>query len=92
MVVKVYYTSVAASREVKSNQSEVQRVLEAKGLKFEMVDIAANDEHRQNMRKLSGNPTAMPPQLFNENAYCGDYEKFAEAVELDSIDTFLKLM
>ncbi|CAM9540863.1 unnamed protein product, partial [Lampetra planeri] len=56
---------------VKSNQSEVQRVLEAKGLKFEMVDIAANDEHRQNMRKLSGNPTAMPPQLFNENAYCG---------------------
>ncbi|XP_061422515.1 SH3 domain-binding glutamic acid-rich-like protein 3 [Lethenteron reissneri] len=91
MVVKVYYTSVAASREVKSNQSEVQRVLEAKGLKFEMVDIAANDEHRQNMRKLSGNPTAMPPQLFNENAYCGDYEKFAEAVELDSIDTFLKL-
>ncbi|XP_032815722.1 SH3 domain-binding glutamic acid-rich-like protein 3 [Petromyzon marinus] len=91
MVVKVYYTSVAASREVKSNQSEVQRVLEAKGLKFEMVDIAANDEHRQNMRKLSGNPTAMPPQLFNENAYCGDYEKFAEAVELDSIETFLKL-
>uniref|UniRef100_S4RYU5 SH3 domain-binding glutamic acid-rich-like protein 3 n=1 Tax=Petromyzon marinus TaxID=7757 RepID=S4RYU5_PETMA len=89
--IRIIYKLLNWSHEVKSNQSEVQRVLEAKGLKFEMVDIAANDEHRQNMRKLSGNPTAMPPQLFNENAYCGDYEKFAEAVELDSIETFLKL-
>ncbi|CAN0295862.1 unnamed protein product [Lampetra planeri] len=77
--------------DIKSNQSDVWRVLEGKAVRFELVDIASNDELRQNMRHLSGNPTAVPPQIFNDNTYCGDYEQFAEAVELDSLESFLKL-
>ena len=28
------------------------------------------------MRELAGNPTLLPPQVFNDDIYCGDFEAF----------------
>ncbi len=33
----------------------------------------------------------MPPQLFNDNDYCGDFEQFDLANEIDNLEVFLKL-
>ncbi|TSO05447.1 Apolipoprotein Eb [Bagarius yarrelli] len=71
MGIKVYFTTVTASREVKSQQAEVMRILESKNIQFELVDIAVGEEVRSEMRTLSGNPNAAPPQIFNGDQYCG---------------------
>ncbi|XP_041068130.1 SH3 domain-binding glutamic acid-rich-like protein 3 isoform X1 [Carcharodon carcharias] len=91
MSVRVYYTTVAGSREVKSQQSEVTRVMDSKGIKYEMIDIAQNNSLKEEMRTKSGNPNALPPQIFNGEQHCGGYEDFVEAVETSDVRKFLKL-
>ncbi|XP_062889807.1 LOW QUALITY PROTEIN: SH3 domain-binding glutamic acid-rich-like protein 3 [Mobula hypostoma] len=91
MSIRVYYTTVAGSREVKSQQSEVTRVLDSKGIKYEMIDIAQNNALKEEMRSKSGNPSALPPQIFNGDQHCGGYEDFVEAVETNDVRKFLKL-
>ncbi|KAI4799043.1 SH3 domain-binding glutamic acid-rich-like protein 3 [Gymnodraco acuticeps] len=91
MGIKLYYTTVTASRTVKSQQAEVMRILESKSIQYELIDISVGGELRDEMRSKAGNPSAVPPQLFNEDQYCGDYEMFSDAVEDDTMDQFLKM-
>ncbi|KAK9517425.1 hypothetical protein VZT92_014948 [Zoarces viviparus] len=91
MGIKLYYTTVTASRTVKSQQAEVMRILESKSIKFELIDISVGREVCDEMRSKAGNPSAVPPQLFNEDQYCGDYDMLSEAVEADTVDQFLKM-
>ncbi|XP_037549508.1 SH3 domain-binding glutamic acid-rich-like protein 3 [Nematolebias whitei] len=71
MGVKLYYTTVTASRTVKSQQAEVIRILDSKSIQYELIDISVGGELRDEMRSKAGDPTAVPPQLFNEDQYCG---------------------
>ncbi|KAM4629915.1 SH3 domain-binding glutamic acid-rich-like protein 3 [Polymixia lowei] len=91
MGIKLYYTTVTASREVKSQQAEVMRILESKSIQYELIDISVGEEVRNEMRSKAGNPTLVPPQLFNEDQYCGNYKMFSEAVEGDAVEQFLKM-
>ncbi|XP_072303859.1 SH3 domain-binding glutamic acid-rich-like protein 3 [Eucyclogobius newberryi] len=91
MGVKVYYTTVTASRSVKSQQNDVTRILDSKGIQYELIDISQGGDLRDEMRNKAGDPSAVPPQLFNEDQYCGNYEMFCEAVEADAVEQFLKL-
>lgn len=91
MGVKLYYTTVTASRTVKSQQAEMMRILDSKSIQYELIDIAVDTELRDQMRDKAGNPSAVPPQLFNEDQYCGDYEMFSDAVEADTVEQFLKM-
>lgn len=91
MGVKLYYTTVTASRTIKSQQSDVIRILDSKGIKYQLIDISLGGELREEMRNKAGDPTAVPPQLFNEDQYCGNFERFQEAVEEDTVEQFLKL-
>lgn len=57
--------------QVKSQQAQIMRVLESKSIQYELVDISVGPEVRDEMRSKAGDPTAAPPQLFNEDQYCG---------------------
>lgn len=57
--------------QVKSQQAEVIRILDSKSIQYELVDISVGGQVRDEMRSKAGNPTAVPPQLFNEDQYCG---------------------
>lgn len=57
--------------QVKSQQAHIMRVLDSKSIQYELVDISVGSEVRDEMRSKAGDPTAVPPQLFNENQYCG---------------------
>ncbi|XP_020510642.1 SH3 domain-binding glutamic acid-rich-like protein 3 [Labrus bergylta] len=91
MGIKLYYTTVTASRTVKSQQAEVIRILDSKSIQYELIDISVGGELRDEMRNKAGDPSAVPPQLFNEDQYCGNYEMLSEAVEADTVDQFLKI-
>ncbi|OCT94443.1 hypothetical protein XELAEV_18012114mg [Xenopus laevis] len=71
MVVKVYFTSVTGSREIKSKQNEIMLILDSKCIKYERVDISVDNNIRTEMREKCGNPTAIPPQIFNDDQFCG---------------------
>uniref|UniRef100_H0UW76 SH3 domain binding glutamate rich protein like 2 n=1 Tax=Cavia porcellus TaxID=10141 RepID=H0UW76_CAVPO len=82
---------------IKKKQQDVVRFLEANKIEFEEVDITMSEEQRQWMYKnispekkpAQGNP--LPPQIFNGDQYCGDYDSFFEAKESNTVLSFLGL-
>jgi len=62
---------MSSSVQVKSQQADVMRILESKSIRYELIDISVGRELCDEMRSKAGNPAAVPPQLFNEDQYCG---------------------
>ncbi|KAL4661018.1 hypothetical protein GN956_G1643 [Arapaima gigas] len=91
MSIVVYFSSVSGSRDVKDQQAKIFQYLESKKIKYEGIDISVSSSIKEDMRRKTGNPTAMPPQIFNKGVYCGDYSKFSEAVEDEKVEEFLRL-
>ncbi|XP_017720488.1 PREDICTED: SH3 domain-binding glutamic acid-rich-like protein [Rhinopithecus bieti] len=88
---------VITSVKIKKKQQDVLGFLEANKIGFEEKDIAANEENRkwmrenvpENSRPATGYP--LPPQIFNESQYRGDYDAFFEARENNAVYAFLGL-
>lgn len=62
--------------QVKAQQAQVIRILDSKSIQYELIDISVGGEVRNEMRTKAGNPSAVPPQLFNEDQYCGVSRRF----------------
>jgi len=103
MVVKVYISGISGNKEVKKRQQRVLMILDSRNVKYEVIDIAepGNEEKKdfmQNNSTSSGatisDPTPrhpLPPQIFNDDVYCGDYDQFDMSNEVDEMEKFLKL-
>jgi len=103
MVVKVYVSGISGNKEVKKRQQKVLLILDSKKINYEVLDIAEPNmeeakEYMQNNSKMNGatisDPTPrhpLPPQLYNDEEYCGDYDAFDMANEIDEMEKFLKL-
>ncbi|KAM9703993.1 SH3 domain-binding glutamic acid-rich-like protein 2 isoform 2-T2 [Menidia menidia] len=97
MVIKVYVASSSGSIAVKKHQQAVVGFLEANRISFQEVDITMLEEQRlwmyRNIPKDKlperGNP--LPPQIFNEDHYCGDYEAFFQSKENNTVFAFFGL-
>lgn len=89
--VTVYGTSVSSDMETKKNQQRIEMVLSSKKIEFEFVDISVSSEKKDKMREIAGDSSALPPQIANGEQYCGDYAAFDEAVEMETLNEFLKL-
>lgn len=98
MVIKVFLASSSGSTAIKKKQQDVLGFLEALKIDYAQLDIASNEENRMWMRenvpgeKKPTNGIPLPPQIFNEESYCGDYETFFEAKEDNSVYEFLGLI
>lgn len=78
-------------------------ILDSKNIKYEILDISepGKEEDRTYMQtnSTSNGATAsdqdprhpLPPQVFNDEEYCGDYDEFELANEIDNLEVFLKL-
>merc|ERR1719339_542744 len=70
-------------------------ILKSLGISLQQVDISApgTEEQRDIMRagakKKEGQRYALPPQIFNGEKYCGDYDDFDVANEDDELEEFL---
>lgn len=103
MVVKVYISGISGNKEVKKRQQRVLMILDSKNIKYEIIDITEpgredDKDFMQNNSKSNGgtvsdpNPrTPLPPQVFNDDEYCGDYDQFDLANEIDTLEQFLKV-
>ncbi|XP_063287901.1 adapter SH3BGRL isoform X2 [Pelobates fuscus] len=89
---------ILACPKIKKKQQDVMGSLDAFKIEYEEKDIAANEENRkwmrenvpENCRPATGNP--LPPQIFNDDKYCGDYDAFFEAREDNAMYAFLGLI
>ncbi|XP_077579290.1 SH3 domain-binding glutamic acid-rich protein isoform X2 [Stigmatopora nigra] len=97
MVIKVFLATSSGSTAIKKKQQDVVGFLEALKVDYTQLDIACNEENRMWMRqnvpeeKKPSNGIPLPPQIFNEESYCGDYETFFDAKEENSVFAFLGL-
>ncbi|XP_031429783.1 SH3 domain-binding glutamic acid-rich protein isoform X14 [Clupea harengus] len=95
MVIKVFLASSSGSTAIKKKQQDVLGFLEALKIDFTQLDIACSEDNRMWMRenvpgeKKPANGIPLPPQIFNEESYCGDYETFFDAKEDNDVYTFL---
>ncbi|XP_017282743.1 SH3 domain-binding glutamic acid-rich-like protein 2 isoform X2 [Kryptolebias marmoratus] len=97
MVIRVYVASSSGSVAVKKHQQAVVGFLEANRINFQEVDITMMEEQRlwmyrhipRDKQPEKGNP--LPPQIFNEEQYCGDYDDFFQSKENNTVFAFLGL-
>ncbi|XP_019947040.1 SH3 domain-binding glutamic acid-rich-like protein 2 [Paralichthys olivaceus] len=97
MVIKVYIASSSGSVAVKKHQQAIVGFLEANRISFQGIDITMLEEQRlwmyrnipRDKQPEKGNP--LPPQIFNDDYYCGDYEDFFQAKENNTVVSFLGL-
>ncbi|XP_007903235.1 SH3 domain-binding glutamic acid-rich-like protein 2 [Callorhinchus milii] len=97
MVIRVFIASSSASVMIKKRQHDVVGFLESNKIEFEEIDITMSEDQRrwmynnipQEKQPAVGNP--LPPQIFNNDTYCGDYDAFFESKENNSVSTFLGL-
>jgi hypothetical protein len=78
-------------------------ILDSKHITYEVIDITEpqQDEEKNFMQVNSTKNGAtisdpsprhpLPPQIFNDAEYCGDYDEFDMANEIDQLEVFLKM-
>ncbi|XP_045140543.1 SH3 domain-binding glutamic acid-rich protein isoform X1 [Echinops telfairi] len=97
MVIKVFVATSSGSIAIRKKQQEVVGFLEANKIDFKELDIAGDEDNRKWMRenvpgeKKPQNGIPLPPQIFNEEQYCGDFDSFFSAKEENIIYSFLGL-
>ncbi|CAL1271441.1 unnamed protein product [Larinioides sclopetarius] len=96
MTIKVYISGISGNHEIRKQQQRVLFILSSLKIDFEVIDITemGKENEREFMRtqcKLHNKPNPLPPQIFNEDDYLGDYEDFEAANEDDQLRPFLKL-
>lgn len=93
MVITVYISGISGNKEVKKRQQRVQMILESKNVEYEAIDIAEPDRQaeRDRVKNCGANQPSLPPQIFNGEEYCGDYDQFDLANETDELEKFLKI-
>ena len=96
MVVKIYISGISGNKEVKKRQQRVLMILDSKNVEYETIDITEpgkelEKEFMQTNSIARDSKYPLPPQIFNEDDYCGDYEDFDLANEIDELEEFLKV-
>ncbi|XP_053987731.1 SH3 domain-binding glutamic acid-rich protein homolog isoform X2 [Hylaeus anthracinus] len=71
-------------------------ILDSKNVQYETIDITepGKEEEKEFMQThgiAREGKYPLPPQIFNEEDYCGDYEDFDLANEIDELEEFLKV-
>jgi len=95
MAIKVYISGNSGNKEIVTHQQRIVMILNSLAIECETVDIAApgmdeaKDYMREKGKKKDGQRFVLPPQIFNGEKYCGDYEDFDIANEDDTLEEFL---
>lgn len=72
-------------------------ILDSLDIKYEIVDVTEpghekeKDQMQSVCKKRDSQTVALPPQFFNDDTYCGDYEDFDAANDEDKVKVLLKL-
>lgn len=85
--IRIYISSVSGNRQIKKRQNLLRSFLLARKICFEEIDLAQEEEIKQQLKKDIG-PTIKPPIIFVDNKLCGTFSDFEDACEEETLDTF----
>ncbi|CAJ0568248.1 unnamed protein product, partial [Mesorhabditis spiculigera] len=94
---RVYVASITSNPETRKNCQKTVMLLEGLQVPCDLIDIT-KPEHAKSralLREKANNErqkVPLPPQFFYDEEYLGNYIDFEEAVELDKIAEFLRLV
>ncbi|KAL1230574.1 SH3 domain-binding glutamic acid-rich protein [Trichinella pseudospiralis] len=96
MSLAILYSSLSPNLEFKKHTQHVIMVLDAMRVSYELFDLCDlrdcnKKEKYKEVCASKRNGQLWFPQIFFGEDYCGDYEDFAEAIESNKLNTFLKL-
>lgn len=96
MTIKVYISGICGSQEVRKRQQRVLFILQSMAIDLQVIDVTepGREEELTFMQeecKKHEKKDPLPPQIFNDNEYCGDYGDFQLANDDDVVLRFLKL-
>ncbi|KAL1231473.1 SH3 domain-binding glutamic acid-rich protein [Trichinella spiralis] len=96
MSLAILYSSLSPNLEFKKHTQHVIMVLDAMRVSYELFDLCdSRDCNKKEKYKevcaSKRNGQLWFPQIFFGEDYCGDYDDFAEAIESNKLNTFLKL-
>lgn len=97
--VQVYTTSVNTTLQIQKRCRAITDFLESKGIDHIKIDMCMDLEARPRMLEIipdefkeDEDNKHLPPQVFaGDFEYCGSFDEFMEAKELDKIYTFFRL-
>jgi len=93
--IRVFISGNSGNKEMVTHQHRILMILDSLSFEHEVIDIAnpgmdeARDFMRGNGKKKEGSRHVLPPQIFNGDKYCGDYDDFDVANEDDHLEEFL---
>lgn len=93
--IKVYLSGNSGNKEIVTHQQRIFMILNSLRIPYTAIDIASPgteeevDFMRANAKKKEGQRHVLPPQIFNGEKYCGDYDDFDLANEDDVLEEFL---
>merc|ERR1712038_212071 len=93
--IKIFISGNSGNKEIENSQHRITMILKSLGIAIELCDISApgmeeqRDFMRANAVKKEGQRNVLPPQVFNGEKYCGDYDAFDVANEDDELEEFL---
>jgi len=93
--IKIFISGNSGNKEIENSQHRITMILKSLGIAIELCDISApgmeeqRDFMRANATKKENQRNVLPPQVFNGEKYCGDYDAFDVANEDDELEEFL---
>lgn len=69
--VVLYSSSVSFGANTRSHTSNIEYILESKGVKYELVDLSQNRERAEEMVKVSGGERKLPQLHVDDKSYGG---------------------
>lgn len=96
--VQVYTTSITTTRHIRKKVMAVTDFLAAHGIEHQLIDMCFDLEARPRLleivpEEMKEDPEKiLPPQIFaGDFDYCGSFDGFEEAKEIDKIYTFFRI-
>lgn len=93
--IKVFISGNSGNKEMVTHQQRILMILNSLKFPVTVIDIASpgmedeTDFMRGNAKKKDGQRHVLPPQIFNGDKYCGEYDDFDLANEDDVLEEFL---
>jgi len=93
--IRVFISGNSGNKEMVTHQHRILMILDSLSIETEVIDVAgpgmeeARDFMRGNGKKKENARHVLPPQIFNGDKYCGDYDDFDVANEDDHLEEFL---
>jgi len=89
--IQVFLTTIALAPALRQRQEYMLRVLQVKKVPFTSYDLASDEEAKNLWRRKAPLDKQQLPGVLIGGVYPGTFAEFEEAVECETLDTFLRL-